>query len=85
MRGVRFWGSDSELSTSPLTQLVEFLRRLLVHSSRNVPMTPLTDSVFSLEFPERMLSCLEPTLGMEKRRGLIPEIAAANVKAMLVD
>jgi hypothetical protein len=48
-------------------------------------MTPLTDSVFSLEFPERMLSCLEPTLGMEKRRGLIPEIAAANVKAMLVD
>lgn len=75
--GWRFWGSASELSTSPLTQLVEFLRRLLVQSSRIVPMTPLTDRVFSLEFTENMLSCLEPTLGMEKRRGLIPKIAAA--------
>lgn len=43
----------------------------------DAPMTPLTDRVFSLEFTENMLSCLEPTLGMEKRRGLIPQIAAA--------
>lgn len=43
-----------------------------------MPVTLVTDRVFSLEFTDRMLLCLVWTLGMMKPRGLILRYATTG-------